>query len=116
MAQNQPPEKTDESPLARRIRQELRKRHMTQKDLSVLSGLEEVRISRILHDNDVTITDYDLDQLTMGLDLKTEGRNELTYLAYPKKIYHDEAIRRGENHIEMMCRLADEGIDLSKIR
>ena len=26
MAQNQPPEKTDESPLARRIRQELRKK------------------------------------------------------------------------------------------
>lgn len=116
MAQGQPPEKTYESPLARRIRQELTKKHMTQKELSVASGLEETQISRILNDGPIKIDDNILDMLAIGLDIRTAGRDELTHLAYPKRKYHNEALQRGENYIELTCRLYEQGIDLSKIR
>lgn len=102
----------DLSALARQIREELKRQHMTQKDLSARSGLAESRISRILRGGNVTINEKDIAGLALGLRKLPEERDKLRYLAFPWLCHVDESLRYGESVAELNCRLYEAGLPL----
>ena len=117
MAQKKPTQSPDYnnetlSALARQIRKDLDRFGMSQKDLSARSGLPESRISRILKDGKVTITEQDINLLAIGLRKSRAERDELRYLAWPALQYIDEALRYGESVVELNWRLEDAGLPL----
>lgn len=100
------------SALARQIREELKRQHMTQKDLSARSGLAESRISRILRGGNVAINEKDIASLALGLRKLPEERDKLRYLAFPWLCHVDESLRYGESVAELNCRLYEAGLPL----
>ena len=101
-----------QSALAKQIRSDLKKRGMTQKDLSAASGLPESRISRILGNGPVSVTEQDINQLALGLRKGVQERDEMRYLAWPELRYIDEALKRGEDVISLNCRLYEKGLPM----
>ena len=85
---------------------------MTQKELAIRSGLPESRISRILRDGNVKLTERDINLLAIGLRKSREWRDKLRYLAWPELEYIDEALYYGESVIDLNCRLEKAGIPL----
>ena len=82
------------SALARQIRKDLDRLGMSQKDLSARSGLPEARISRILKDGKVTITEQDINLLAIGLRKSRAERDELRYLSLRKYMTTTNCHRR----------------------
>ena len=103
----------DTSALAKLIKDSLKKNGMTQKELAIRSGLPESRISRILRDGNVRLTEQDINQLALGLRKTVRERNEMRYLAWPELLYIDEALDKRVGNITVLnCRLAEEGCPL----
>lgn len=100
------------SALARQIKKDLDRLGMSQKDLSARSGLPESRISRIMKNGKVTITEQDINLLAIGLRKSRAERDELRYLAWPVLKYIDEALWYGENFGQLNGRLAEAGLPL----
>lgn len=100
------------SALARQIKKGLDRLGMSQKDLSARSGLPESRISRIMKNGKVTITEQDINLLAIGLRKSRAERDELRYLAWPALKYIDEALWYGENFGQLNGRLAEAGLPL----
>ena len=100
------------SALARQIRKDLKRLNMSQKDLAVRSGLPESRISRILNDGNVNITEQDINLIAIGLHKSRAERDELRYLAWPALKHIDEALQHGESVVELNCRLHEAGLPL----
>ena len=102
----------DTSALAKLIKDSLKKNGMTQKELAIRSGLPESRISRILRDGNVKLTERDINLLAIGLRKSREWRDKLRYLAWPELEYIDKALYYGESVIDLNCRLEKAGIPL----
>ena len=100
------------SALAGQIRDDLKRLGMTQRDLAAASGLPEARISRLLRNGHVTVTEQDINQLALGLGKTVQERDEMRYLAWPQLYYIDQALAQSEDVISLNCRLYDAGLPL----
>ena len=100
------------SALAGQIRDDLKRLGMTQRDLAAASGLPETRISRLLRNGHVTVTEQDINQLALGLGKTVQERDEMRYLAWPQLYYIDQALAQSEDVISLNCRLYDAGLPL----
>lgn len=98
--------------MAKQIKSDLAKLRMTQRDLAVRSGLPESRVSRILRDGNVRLTEQDVNQLAIGLKKTAQERDALRYVAWSELSYVDEALANGENVIDLNCRLDMAGLSL----
>lgn len=117
MAQKRPKRspgyRQDISALARRIKAHLQKLGKTQKEVATASGMPEARLSRILKGEKVRLTEQDINQLALGLQMTPAERDELRYLAWPELYEIDEALKRRDGCVfRVNCELAEKGLPL----
>ena len=117
MAWNQPEQslgyRQDISALARRIKAYLQNLGMKQKELATASGMPEARVSRILRGGQVRLTEQDINQLALGLEMTPAERDELRYLAWPELYEIDKALKRRDGCVFLVnCELAEQGLPL----
>lgn len=84
----------DISALARRIKAYLQKTGKTQKEVATACGMTEARLSRILKGGKVRLTEQDINQLALGLQMTPVERDELRYLAWPELYEVDKGLKR----------------------
>ena len=103
----------DISALARRIKAYLQNLGMKQKELATASGMPEARVSRILRGGQVRLTEQDINQLALGLEMTPAERDELRYLAWPELYEIDKALKRRDGCVFLVnCELAEQGLPL----
>ena len=103
----------DISALARRIKAYLQRLGMKQKELATASGMPEARVSRILRGGQVRLTEQDINQLALGLEMTPAERDELRYLAWPELYEIDKALKRRDGCVFLVnCELAEQGLPL----
>ena len=120
MARKQPKQSpgykyNEQSALAKLINERLNQLNMTQKELAVAANMPEARLSRIMRGkkekgNSVAVTEQDLAQIALGLEMGKAGWDKLRYAAWPELTYIDEAFRLGENVTDLNSRLLDNGL------
>lgn len=88
----------------------------TQKELAILAGMSEARLSRIINGkrdrgNSVTLSIDDYVQILAGLDLDKEKRKELLYVVSPQFEYIDRHYKNGcPNVFDLNDELSEHGI------
>ena len=117
MAQKRPKQSPgyhqDISALARRIKAHLQKLGKTQKEVATASGMPEARLSRILKGKKVRLTEQDINQLALGLQMTPAERDELRYLAWPELYEVDKGLKRRDGCVFLVnCELAEQGLPL----
>ena len=86
---------------------------MTQKELATASGMPEARLSRILRSGKVRLTEQDINQLALGLQMTPVERDELRYLAWPELYEVDKGLKRRDGCVFLVnCELAERGLPL----
>lgn len=103
----------DISALARRIKAYLQKTGKTQKEVATACGMTEARLSRILKGGKVRLTEQDINQLALGLQMTPVERDELRYLAWPELYEVDKGLKRRDACVFLVnCELAERGLPL----
>ena len=103
----------DISALARRIKAYLQKTGKTQKEVATACGMTEARLSRILKGGKVRLTEQDINQLALGLQMTQVERDELRYLAWPELYEVDKGLKRRDGCVFLVnCELAERGLPL----
>ena len=103
----------DISALARRIKAYLQKTGKTQKEVATACGMTEARLSRILKGGKVRLTEQDINQLALALQMTPVERDELRYLAWPELYEVDKGLKRRDGCVFLVnCELAERGLPL----
>lgn len=86
---------------------------MKQEDLATSSGMSPSRVSRILNDGPVRLTEHDINQLALALEMTTAERDNLRYLAWPELYEIDKALKRRDGCVFLVnYDLAEQGLPL----
>lgn len=105
--------KKEQSSLAKLIKKRLKKFGMKQEDLATSSGMSPSRVSRILNDGPVRLTEHDINQLALALEMTTAERDNLRYLAWPELYEIDKALKRRDGCVFLVnYDLAEQGLPL----
>lgn len=75
------------------------------------------KISRIMRDStepgdSFEWTEPDINNISIVLQLGTQGRDKLRYTIYPELVCYDAALENREGIIRLNCRLAEHGFPL----
>ena len=75
--------------------------------------MTEARLSRILKGGKVRLTEQDINQLALGLQMTPVERDELRYLAWPVLYEVDKGLKRRDGCVFLVnCELAERGLPL----